>query len=324
MKNHLTNAIILAAGKGSRLDPLTRHRSKAMMPVLGVPIIERILENLLSNGLRDFIIVAQPNDLKLIRYFRCQSRLDVQIHLVFQHQPRGTADALRKAAPLLQDDFILSSCDSLIDESNINHLITTWRSNPHLGAALALMPISDPDIEYGGIVEMDGDHISKIIEKPAPRQTRSHISSLPLYCFSPRILEFLQQVPLSPRGEYEIQDAIQMLIENNIPVEGVFVDQRLSLTNPKDLLAINLYYLKKDSGYAKSSFSRIGRNCQLKPPYHTESGTIIGNDCSIGPSVYIERNCRIGDRVRLQNAVVLEGVSIVNNTAVDGNVIFNP
>lgn len=292
------------------------------MPILGVPIIERIIENLASNGLNDFIIVAQPNDRQLIRHFRYHSTIDVQVRLVFQHQPRGTADALSQAAPLIKGAFMLSACDSLVNAQDIGRLISTWGSNPRLDAVLALMPVSDKHFKNSGIVEMNGESIRRIIEKPATWQTHSNISSLPLYCFSPRILDFLKEVPLSPRGEYEIQDAIQMLIDDHLPTKSVFIDQRLPLTNPEDLLKINKFYLKNDIAYAKSSYFRIGSNCQLIPPFHIEYGTVIGEGCSIGPFVYIEKNCRIGDRVRLQNVVLLEGITLANDANITGKVVL--
>jgi NDP-sugar pyrophosphorylase family protein len=322
MQERLTGAVILAAGKGTRLYPLSHQRSKAMTLILDVPIIERIIENLASIGLSDFIIVAQPNDHRLIQHFRCHSTLDLKVHLIFQHQPLGTADALKLAKPLIRGAFILSACDNLINPIEISLMISAWESNPHLAAILGLMLIDDGQRMDCGIVEMDGDKVTRIIEKPVEGQTKSRIASLPIYCFSQRILDYLEEVPLSPRGEYEIQDAIQAMITNHLPINGVFINRRLTLTKPKDLLAINKYYFEMNIDYAKMTFFRLGPHCQLIPPFHIGSGTILGSNCSIGPYVYIQENCRIGDRVQLQDVIVMEGVTLADDTTITSKVIF--
>lgn len=322
MQERLTSAVILAAGKGTRLYPLSPQRSKAMTLILDVPIIQRIIENLASTGLSDFIVVAQPNDHRLIQHFHCHSSLNLQVNFVFQHQPLGTADALKLAKPRIRGAFVLSACDNLINPSDISRMISAWESNPQLEAILGLMPLDDGQRIDCGIVETDGDRVTRIIEKPVEGQTKSRIASLPIYCFSQRILNYLEEVPLSPRGEYEIQDAIQALIDNHLPVKGIFIKQRYTLTKPEDLLAINKHYFESDNDYAKLSLSRLGSDCQLFPPFHIGSGTKLGSNCSIGPYVYIQENCKIGDRVRLQDVVVMEGSTLADDTAITGKVIF--
>ena len=82
-------AVILAAGKGSRLHPITTNRSKAMLPILGKPIVERVMEHLAINGIRDFILVVSPDDLQITRYFQCECRLNAEVHFVYQPERRG-------------------------------------------------------------------------------------------------------------------------------------------------------------------------------------------------------------------------------------------
>jgi len=172
-----------------------------------------------------------------------------------------------------------------------------------------------------GIVEMDGPWISRIVEKPSPEKAPSNISSLPLYCFSPRILEYLPEVPPSPRGEYELQDAIQMIIERDGRVCGVTVESRLTLTSPADLLALNRHYLFNGDNNPQLAPYRVGPNTQLVTPLRIENGTIIGQDCSIGPNVYIERDCHIGDGVTISNAVLLREAVVANDMIIKDKVV---
>lgn len=297
--------VILAAGKGSRLQPITLTRSKAMVPILGKPIVERVMEDLTINGVDDFILVVSPDDRHIGRYFRRESQIEADVRFVYQPERLGMGNALACAAPLISDDFILSACDNLISAAHVARMLKAWRSEPRPHAVLTLMPVEPERLGSVGIVEMDGPWISRIVEKPPPEKAPSNISSLPLYCFSPRILTYLPQVPLSPRGEYELQDAIQMLIERDGRVTGVTVERRLTLTSPADLLSINQHYLINGADQPQLAPYRVGPNTQLVTPLRIEKGTVIGENCVIGPNVYIERDCRIGDGVTLRNAVVL-------------------
>ncbi len=314
-------AVVLAAGRGSRLGSLTLNRSKAMLPVLGKPIVERVMEDLVANGVADFVLVVSPDDRLISRHFRCQSALQAEVRLVYQPQRLGMANALQCAAPLINGDFILAACDNLFPAGHVGRLLAAWQTAPQPNAVLTLMPV-EPD-RWGSvaIVEMDGPWIARIVEKPPPNKAPSNVSSLPLYCFSPRILDYLSQVPLSPRGEYELQDAIQMLIAYQGCVRGVSVAHRLTLTSPADLLALNRHYLNQSSAEPLIAPRRVGDNTQFVIPLRIESGCIVGSDCTIGPNVYLERDCRVGDGVHLQNTVVLSGAVVPDGAAVQDQVI---
>ena len=131
----------------------------------------------------------------------------------------------------------------------------------------------------------------------------------------------LPDVPLSPRGEYELQDAIQLLIERSGRVRGYRITGRLTLTSPADLLALNHHYLVNGDSNHHVSYRPIGVNTKLIPPIYIESGVEIGRDCEIGPNVYIERDCCIGDGAKVCNSVLLRGVNIVAGTQISGQVI---
>jgi bifunctional UDP-N-acetylglucosamine pyrophosphorylase/glucosamine-1-phosphate N-acetyltransferase len=296
--------IILAAGKGSRLQPITLKRSKAMVPVLGKPIVERVMEDLVANGVDDFILVVSPDDRYITRYFRFESRIGADVRFVYQPERLGMANALQCAVPLITDDFILSACDNLISAEHVSQMMKAWQSFPRPNAVLTLMPI-EKRLGSEGFVEMDGPWVTRIVEKPRLEEVPSNISSLPLYCFARRVLDYLPEVPLSPRGEYELQDAIQMLIERDGRVCGVIVNHRLTLTSPGDLLALNRHYLTNGDNRPQLAPYTVGPNTQLVTPLRIEEGTVIGTDCTIGPNVYIERDCRIGDGVTIKNAVLL-------------------
>jgi len=310
--------VILAAGKGSRLQHITLTRSKAMLPILGKPMVERVMLDLVANGVEDFILVVSPDDRDITHYFRRESDIKAEIRFVYQPQRLGMANALVCAAPLINGDFILSACDNLVSAEHVGRMMDAWEWPDKPNAILTLMPMEPERLGQTGMVEMDGPWVKRIVEKPRPEEAPSNISSLPLYCFSPRILDYLPQVRPSARGEYELQDAIQMLIERDGRVGGVMCKRRLTLTHAADLLALNRHYLTHGADRPQLAPQTVGPNTQLITPLRIENGTVVGANCVIGPNVYIERDCRIGDGVTLRDAVVLresivpDGATIVD------------
>jgi glucose-1-phosphate thymidylyltransferase len=313
--------VILAAGRGTRLKSLTSNRSKAMLPVAGKPITERVMEQLTARDVDEFILVHSPEDKEFEQYFSQIPDDFPRIRLVHQPEPLGSAHALSCAAPLIRGDFILSACDNLTSRAYIQNMLSTWKGDSELNGLLSIMPVEQARMSQVGFVVMEGSWIERIVEKPPPPQAPSDVSSLPLYIFNPRILDHLQHVQLSERGEYEMPDAIQMLIDQDRDVRGIAVDHRLTLTNPQDLININKTYLAEDRSLLRVNAKNIGPNTKLIPPVFIESGTIVGTDCRIGPSVYIEENCRIGNHVQITNAVVLRGSSVRDNTDAINQVI---
>lgn len=313
--------VILAAGHGSRLQPITLTRSKAMVPILGKPIVERVMEHLLRNGVDDLILVVSPRDRYITRYFGRESRIEADVRFAYQTERLGMANALLSAAALINDDFILSACDNLISEEYVGEMLGVWASHPRPNAILTLMPAEADRLGKVGIVELDGQWVTRIVEKPSPEEAPSNISSLPLYCFTRRILEYVPQVPLSSRGEYELQDAIQMLIEAEGRVRGLLVDQRLTLTSPADLLSINRHYLLTGNDQPQLAPYTVGRNTHLITPLRIDAGTVIGENCTIGPNVYVERDCQIGNGVTIRDAVILRESTVPPGVVVENQVI---
>jgi NDP-sugar pyrophosphorylase family protein len=197
-------------------------------------------------------------------------------------------------------------------------MLTLFNSEPPLNAVLSLMRVPPQQVVSSGIVALEGDQVTRIVEKPKLDDAPSDIASLPLYCLSQKILDYLPEVPLSPRGEYELQNAIQMLIDRHGNARGLMTPSRLSLTRPADLLVINRHFLINGNTLPQLQPQTVGPNTKLITPLHIEIGTVIEENCCIGPNVYIERDCRIGadsvikDAILLREAVVAQGSQVVD------------
>ncbi len=293
----MKQAIILAAGLGTRLMPLTATRSKAMVPVLGKPLVELVIDTLLANNIDDFVFVVGPDDKEIRPYF--DGRCGLRSRFVVQYERLGMAHALKLAAPEITGPFVLSACDSFTSAQHISELITAFGDGD---AALSLLDVEPDLVCRSAAVELERDVVLSIVEKPKTGETRSNTVSLPLYLFSEAVLPMLEDVDLSSRGEYEIQDAIKMLIAKGRRIVGVRAEKRLQVSSPRDLLDLTMTMLRDYTDDVVPVNAGLG--CTFRQPFYVDSGVIIERNCTIGPNVYLERGCEIGSGSTIENAIV--------------------
>jgi NDP-sugar pyrophosphorylase family protein len=312
---------ILAAGRGTRLGSLAEKRSKAMMPVLGTPVIGWVLQAFLETGIQSFVVVIRPDDRELYDYLENLSQGTANIQIAEQREPRGMGHALGCAARLLEPRFLLTACDSLFSQDSLALFISSWHQRQDLGVLLGLERALSQDFSQRSVVMMDGHKVRRIIEKPALHEIKSDITSLPLYGFSEKILAEISQLHRSTRGEYELQPAIQRLIEKNVRAEGIFLKRLWNLTTTQDLLAMNLKALRETEGkLSKIAFDRkLG--VQVHPPVHIEPGVVLGQEVVLGPEVYLEGGCEIGEGANISQVVVLRQTKIPPGSRIVGKVI---
>ncbi len=218
-----------------------------------------------------------------------------------QSERLGMAHALGLAAPWLQDTFVMSACDNLPPVEHVGELIRTHRTYG-ADATLSLLPIDVRDAAKTGVVVWEPPYVRRIVEKPKPEEAPSNIASLPLYVFGPKLLELLPDVRMSARGEYELQDAIQRLIEQGRKVVGMTAAGRRQVTNAADLLALNLIYLAQQNGALPDG---IASDVLLQPPVLVEPGAVVQSGCRLGPRVLVERGALVGAGADVADAVVL-------------------
>ena len=303
--NSIMQAVILAAGKGTRLGDATCQHTKAMLPVVGLPMVERVMVQIAAAGVEDFILVVSPQDTEIVPYFTHRSRFAGRVKFIFQPEPLGMGHALLCAAGSIEGDFLLSSCDSLVSITHICAMLSNWRDYPQANALLSLLPVPQEDTSSSAVVELRSDEISAIIEKPGPDQAFSNIASLPLYIFTHHILDNLEHVEPSPRGEIELQDAIQMLIEQRGGVHGVLANRRLTLTSLADYVYLSMHYLRSPEFISRSYTFHGGVGLKLIPPYFIGAGVTIGDNCTIGPFAFIDSGSTLEPGMMVSHAVVL-------------------
>jgi NDP-sugar pyrophosphorylase family protein len=299
-----------------------------MMPIVGKPIILRVLDMLVVGGASRFVVVVHPRDLELVEELRQSSRAS-STRLAYQNQRRGMADAVESALPLIQEEdareFLLASCDNLYPEGHVGRLIGHRRRRA-LDAALTLMWTSWQEAMSSAVVTMQGGLVQDIIEKPDPEQipsagSNSQVLSAPsLYVLSHRILDYLPEVRLSSRNEREFPDALRLLIANGGRVGGRVVSERMTLTHPEDLLTINRRFLRSDTGCAVVE-TDVPPDVTIIPPVRIEAGARVGPGCEIGPEAYLETGCSVREGATIRRAVVLRSASVGAHQLIDDSVI---
>ncbi len=303
----IETAVILAAGRGTRLQEVTSQRSKAMVPVAGKPMIQRVIDQLASAGISRYVIVAAPMDSELRRYFAGRS----EVQILEQTLPRGSADALRVCEGVVTGGFIVSACDSLVSASDIR-AICDFHLNFSPKATVGILRVrADTSLAARSVVAVAGNLIERLVEKPSPNERISNLMALPLYVFKDDIFAELGAVALSVRGEYELPALISQWCDSGEIVGGVEVAERCDLTTISDLLALNIRFLELyHPGVEIDLSAKIEASVQLIPPVMIGPECRIGSGSVIGPAVYLEERVAVANDSRIQHMVGLRGANL--------------
>lgn len=198
-------AVILAAGRGTRLQPLTDTIPKAMVVINGKPMLEILIDQLKTIGITDIVIIVHYLKKNIIDYFGNGEAFGVTIHYAEQKEMKGTADAILCAEPFIHDDkFLCVACDSLFETKLLRKLISHKSDG-----VITCKEVLDPS-RYG-ILEIDNGRVVNIIEKPV--QPPSHLAGFMLYVLPKEIFTECKNVKPGVKGELWLTDAISALIK---------------------------------------------------------------------------------------------------------------
>jgi bifunctional UDP-N-acetylglucosamine pyrophosphorylase/glucosamine-1-phosphate N-acetyltransferase len=288
-----------------------------MLPVLGTPILRHIVNSCMEARIERVIIVTGYKEEAIRAYFE-KADLQIQIEYVKQENRCGTADAVGQAKDLLDTRFLAINGDSLISPLTLKLLAAA----PPEVVVVAAKRVDDP-ARYG-VVDAKGDVVLRIVEKPATPV--SNLANLGIYAFDPIIFDAISQTRKSARGEFEITDSIQLLIEQGHAVRYRNVEEPwIDVGRPWDLLNAN-ELLQQTLGSANEGIIepfatvegavQIGRGSIVKNGAYVTGPVIIGERCEIGPNCYVRPVTCIGDRVRIGNAVEVKNSIIMDDTKI--------
>lgn len=212
-------ALILAGGTGSRLRPITFSMAKQLVPVANKPVIEYGIEAIASAGVTDFGIIVGDTAAAVEKAVGDGSKWGIKITYIPQPAPLGLAHAVKTAHPYLgDDDFIMYLGDNLI-KSSVSGLVSEFKAHK-AAATILLTPVPNPS-DFG-VAEMTDGVVTKLEEKP--KNPRSNLALVGVYLFDKCIHDMIATLQPSKRGEYEITDAIQALVDNSMTVRSHIVE----------------------------------------------------------------------------------------------------
>jgi UDP-N-acetylglucosamine diphosphorylase/glucosamine-1-phosphate N-acetyltransferase len=315
--------VILAAGEGKRMHPLTYTRPKVMLPLAGKPILEWNLLNARAAGLKEFVFIVSYKSEMVREYFGTGKPWNVNIRYVNQGKPMGTAHAIGTVEPFV-NDFLVLCGDTIFGVNDIKQLAKK-------GTRIGLVQMENP-AEYG-IVELKGKYVQEIHEKM--EHPISNIINAGVYHFNTHIFDYIRKTEQSSRGEFEITDSINMLVEKE-QMEGVFLKEWRDVVYPWHLLDANEEILKKlrtkiqgtvEKNVSVTGTLIVGKGSVIRSGTYIEGPVVIGSNCNIGPNCYLRpyttigNHCHIGNASEVKNSIVMDHSNVPHLNYVGDSVI---
>ena len=314
-------AVILAAGEGVRLLPITATRPKHMIKIGGKPILEHCLEALKKSGITEVSIVIHYLGKSIRDYLGDGAKFGLKLDYIEQPSILGTGNAAGMAEPYVDDKFVLVYGDLLFSEDALKHIIRVFETE-HPDAAMAVTPVEKP--ENFGIVELENARkVKRIVEKPALGEVNSKLANAGLYIFSAEIFKTIKKIKSSVRGEIELTDAISLMIEDKKTVCAAEIPKNdwFDVGQLWDLLEANVWVLKRmehkvlgtvEEGahllgpVTVAKTARLRSGAYIEGPSFIDEGADVGPNCYIRPSTSIGRSARVGNACEIKNSIIMD------------------
>jgi glucose-1-phosphate thymidylyltransferase len=310
--------LILSGGKGTRLRPITHTSAKQLIPVANKPVLFYGIEAIAAAGIDDIGIIIAPETGDEVRAAVGDgSRFGVKITYIVQDTPAGLAHAVLTAEPFLgTDPFVMYLGDNLL-QGGIVELVERFQTT-ECDALILLTPVPDP--EHYGVAELDGDRVVRLTEKPTTQ--RSNLALVGVYMFTASVHDAARAISPSPRGELEITDAIQYLVDNGMRVEPQIVKGWWKDTGQlADMLEANRLILDTLEGRCDGTLvdSQLDGRVVVAAGARVERSTVRGPaiigararliDAYVGPYTAVGDGCVI-ERSEVEHSILLAGSEV--------------
>jgi glucose-1-phosphate thymidylyltransferase len=307
-------AVILAAGEGTRVRPLTKSRPKGLIPVANRPIIEYAIRALHEAGIREIIVVVGYRREQVTRFL---NELDPEIEVVVQEKQLGTAHALKCAGPLIKGNFLLLPGDNYIDPVSVATIAKTEN---------AMLVKDHPNPSNFGVVIIRNGFVTEIVEKP--EHSPSFTVSTGIFSLTPDVFRYIKSNDLT--------ETIGCMIADGVKIQAVSAEDWQDALYPWDLIRMNERLLcglvpEKNGTIHKSALIQgavcIGKGVTIGPYTVITGPVVIGKDSDIGAHCCIMPNTSIGARAKIEpfsyigNALLMDDVTLGSHSRVTDSVI---
>jgi glucose-1-phosphate thymidylyltransferase len=327
--------IILHGGHGTRLRPLTHTGPKQLLPIANKPMSQYALEDLKTAGVTEIgIIIGDVYPEKVKEYYGDGSKFGIKITYIYQDKPKGISHAIRLCKDFVGDDkFIVYLGDNVLRKNLVDY--TKKFESSDSAAMILLCEVDEP--QRFGIAELDSDNpgkIKKIMEKP--KNSPSNLAVIGIYFLTPKIFDIIDNLKPSWRGELEITDALDLLMNKGNKIEYDTVTGWWKDTGtPEDIIHANKLVLDSigtenqfliDEDSKVNDKIVIGNTTEISRDSFVTGPVIIGKNCKIGPSVRIGPYVSVGDNCVLQNcnvdnSIIMEDCKINSKTDLTQSII---
>lgn len=319
-------AVVLAAGEGRRLRPLTALRPKPMVPVGNKPVLEHVVEALVEGGVTDIVFVVGYRRERIQSHFEDGDDWNADIEYVVQEKQLGTGHALLQAEEEVDEEFLVVNGDSFVDADLVADLVKAEG-----GSTAVAVTRSDEPTDYG-VVETEGDVIVGLEEKPRVYDAGTETINAGVYRFDTRIFDEIRGS--SGGGEMALTDAVVRRAESRDDgggVRAVYTDEWTDISHLWDILRVNAEMV----GGARSTGEReavsrehstahvadavaVGENVRVGPNATVLPGTSLGDNVSVGAGAVVANSVLFADATVGENAVVRDCV-VAGNASVGPN-----
>lgn len=317
--------VVLAAGEGKRMRPLTAKRPKVMLPLANRPMMEHLVIAARDAGITDFIFVVGYGEREIRRHFGDGSCLGVRITYAPQRHQQGTADALNAARGSVEKDFLLLNGDMILQSADIRAFCQN--KAPCMGTST-----TDHPEDYGVVLVEEGYVISLDEKSTHPK---SSIINAGAYVFGSDIFDRIDAVLPSTRGELELTDALRDYISDK-QLSAHSLSSWMDVGHPWDMLDANAMILalveSNNEGTVETDVHcsgpvAIGKGTIVKSGSYIEGPCVIGSSCRIGPHAYIRGStaigdgCHIGHCTEVKNSIVMPDTKIPHFNYIGDSII---
>jgi len=323
-------ALVLAAGQGVRMGPLTENRPKPMLPVAGRPFLEHTLIALRDSGIEEIVILTGYQGVNIKNYFGDGSGSGVRIEYLVQPQRLGTAHAVSMAANSIDEPFLCLNGDVIVSRDMISGLVRMFEEN--LRNIVTLVKVKDAS--RFGLVSVEGPRVKSIVEKSGER--RPGLINGGIYCFKPEIFSYIDRTPISPRGEYEITHTLEMVMSDEEVLAFVPGERWVDIGSPWDLLNAHEIYMERLETDIQGEIeenvhitgkvvlckgARIRSGSYLEGNVYIDEGAVIGPNAYLRGSTYIGKGSKVGAASEVKNSIIMERSHVPHHNYVGDSII---
>ena len=319
----IENALILAAGKGPRMWPLTENIPKPLLPICGLPLIERQIQELKKVGVKKLYILIGYQMKELSDYLG-KTKFGIDIKYIVQEEQKGTGHAVNQAKNIIQGNFYCINGDLIIDLKNLERL-------KEKEGDLTMMVTNVKDGSNFGVIESMNGRLVSINEKNIGGESTINAG---IFLFNEKIFDAIDNIEKSIRGEYELTDALQD-ISNNVHIleyQGFWKD----IGAPWDLITANEKYMHSLENQIKGTVEdnvvikgniHLEENSVIKSGTYIEGPVWIGKDCTVGPNSYLREGTvlcgrnKVGASTEIKNSVLMNGAKAPHHNYVGDSII---